>query len=138
MQATNTQTEIKNIEAGVNMRIKNKKQVSQDENGQYLVRFYSDVLGRYCYVNEGSAVSWEIWDEYNQKSKKIFATITSKNSEKYYVDHRFIGDKKPTSNHDIDHFLAMKNGSILATQINSWNCYFRLNNYEYENEILEF
>lgn len=87
-------------------------------HGRYLVRFYSDALGRYCYVNEGSMVSWEVL-AYNRKRRRLHTTINSNNSERYYVDHRFFGDKKPTSNCDIDHFLAMKDGSTLAMQVDS-------------------
>ena len=130
---------MKNIVSGsYNVRAIDKHRKTKDKKGEYFVRYYNSQLGRHHYISDGDAVAWDEYDISTGKTKRIYKTISSKtNSEKYYISHTFRGNKQPTGNGSIDHFLLLDNGDILAT----WGVgygYLKVTEWEYENETFEY
>ena len=128
---------MKSIETYKDLEFTNPKEHSADENGRYLVRFYSHERGRWCYVNAGTEVEWWETTEFappKRKHKK--AIIDETNSEKYYIAER-IEAENPTSNKSISHYLKTTDGRLLATQVCGWDCYFSLYPDELENERID-
>lgn len=123
----------KEIESGYMTTIQNNKPNTEDEKGKYLVRFFNNFLGKYCYVADGTIVSWKEEGAIG-KEKTVFKTVTSKTSEKYYIKYRINRDTAPRGNDDIDHFLELENGQILATQVVG-DFFFHIGKEDFEENI---
>jgi len=130
---------MENIASGsYNVRVIEKHRKSKDKEGEYFVRYYNSQLGRHHYIGDGDVVVWDEFDISTGKVKKIYKTISSKtNSEKYYISHKFLGNRRPTGNGSIDHFLLLKNGDVLATWVVGYG-YLKVTDWEYENEAFEY
>ena len=89
----------------------------------YLVRFYDETSGRYCYVADGSVVSYTGWDAVKFESFTAVAKVSVKNSDKFFVKREILRGSIPQSNRDIDHFVELENGKILATSVAGFEYY---------------
>lgn len=90
---------------------------------KYLVRFYDETLGRYCYVADGSTVSYIGWDAVKFESFSAVAKVSLKNSEKFFVKREILRGSSPQGNGDIDHFIELENGKILAKAVDGYEYY---------------
>lgn len=121
-----------NIKSGYMTSIISWGKKKKDEKGEYLVRFYDDMLGKYTYVTDGTKVCW-LEEGYMGKNRKKYAAITAKNSEKYYIEDKMYRNTSPQGNGDIDHFLELENGYLLATTIAGYG-YYKITQEIYETE----
>ena len=130
---------MENIVSGsYNVRAIDKHRKTKDKKGEYFVRYYNSQLGRHHYISDGDVVAWDEYDINRGRTKRIYKTISSKtNSEKYYISHTFRGNRQPTGNGSIDHFLLLENGDILATWVVGYG-YLKVTEWEYENETFEY
>ena len=102
----------------------------------YLVRFYDETSGRYCYVADGSVVSYTGWDAVKFESFSAVAKVSSENSEKFFVKRKILRSSSPQGNGDIDHFVELKNGKILAMPVGGGG-YYRVPKSSLETESWE-
>ena len=89
----------------------------------YLVRFYDETSGRYCYVADGSVVSYTGWDAVKFESFSAVAKVSSRNSEKFFVKRKILRSSSSQGNGDIDHFIELENGKILARSVDGYEYY---------------
>ena len=89
----------------------------------YLVRFYDETSDRYCYVADGSAVSYTGWDAVKFESFTAIAKVSSKNSDKFFIKQKILRSSSPQGNGDIDHFIELENGKILAKAVDGCEYY---------------
>ena len=99
----------------------------------YLVRFYDETSGRYCYVADGSVVSYTEWDAVKFESFSAVAKVSSRNSEKFFVKREILRSSSPQGNGDIDHFIELENGKILARSVDGYE-YYRVPKSSLESE----
>jgi len=90
---------------------------------KYLVRFYDETSGRYIYVADGSTISYTKWDYAKSKTFTAIAKVTSKNSNKFFIKQEIFRNSTPQNNRDIDHFIELENGKILATSVAGFEYY---------------
>lgn len=120
-----------------NFRIIRMGRKSEDEKGKYFVRFYHPIHGRWCYVNNGDRIAWDVYYDTKREKKTIYKTISEKNSRKYYIKERIGRNTKPISNYDIDHFIELDDGTMIAVSVigEEW---LEISKDEYENESWEY
>lgn len=99
----------------------------------YLVRFYDETSGRYCYVADGSVVSYTGWDAVKFESFTAVSKVSSRNSEKFFVKREILRCSTPQGNGDIDHFVELENGKILAKAVDGCE-YYRVPKSSLETE----
>ena len=102
----------------------------------YLVRFYDETAGKYCYVADGTAVSYTGWDAAKFESFSAVAKVSLKNSEKFFVKRKILRGSSPQGNGDIDHFVELENGKILARAVDGYG-YYRVPKRSFETESWE-
>lgn len=126
---------MQNIKSGEYTQIISGAKNVSGKGKEYLVRFYNGMIGEYVYVTEGTKIYWlEPGNYIGDKNKKIFATITSKNSEKYLVKNKMFRNTSPQGNGDIDHFIELEDGTILATAVAGEGGYYKVSQKAYEEE----
>lgn len=126
---------MKNIKSGEYTQIISGAKNVSGKGKEYLVRFYNGMIDEYMYVTDGTKIYWlEPGDYIGDKDKKMFATITSNNSEKYFVKNKLFRSTSPQGNGSIDHFVELENGKILATTIEGDLGYIEVSKKEYEEE----
>ena len=120
-----------------NFRIIRMGRKSEDKEGKYFVRFYHPIHGRWCYVNNGDRIAWDVYYDTKREEKTIYKTISEKNSRKYYIKERIGRNTKPISNYDIDHFIELDDGTMIAVSVigEEW---LEISEDEYENESWEY
>lgn len=120
-----------------NFRIIRMGKKSEDKKGKYFVRFYHPIHGRWCYVNNGDRIAWDVYYDTKREEKTIYKTISEKNSRKYYIKKRIGRNTKPISNYDIDHFIELDDGTMIAVSVigEEW---LEISEDEYENESWEY
>lgn len=120
-----------------NFRIIRMGRKSEDEKGKYFVRFYHPIHGRWCYVNNRDRIAWDVYYDTKREEKTIYKTISEKNSRKYYIKERIGRNTKPISNYDIDHFIELDDGTMIAVSVigEEW---LEISEDEYENESWEY
>lgn len=120
-----------------NFRIIRMGRKSEDKKGKYFVRFYHPIHGRWCYVNNGDRIAWDVYYDTKREEKTIYKTISEKNSRKYYIKERIGRNTKPISNYDIDHFIKLDDGTMIAVSVigEEW---LEISEDEYENESWEY
>ena len=84
---------------------------------KYLVRFYDETSNRHIYVADGSTVSYTGWDYVKSESFTAITKITPKNSDKFFIKQEILRSSSPQNNRDIDHFIELEDGKILATPV---------------------
>ena len=102
----------------------------------YLVRFYDKTAGKYCYVADGTAVSYTGWDAAKFESFSAVAKVSEKNSKKFFVKRQILRGSSPQGNGDIDHFVELENGKILARAVDGYG-YYRVPKRSFETESWE-
>lgn len=120
-----------------NFRIIRMGRKSEDKKGKYFVKFYHPIHGRWCYVNNGDRIAWDVYYDTKREEKTIYKTISEKNSRKYYIKERIGRNTKPISNYDIDHFIELDDGTMIAVSVigEEW---LEISEDEYENESWEY
>lgn len=91
--------------------------------GGYLVRFYDEIANKYCYVVDGSDVSYAHWDDAKFEPFSGVVKITSENSEKFFIKREILRGSSPQDNGDIDYFIELENGQILAKAVAGYGFY---------------
>ena len=100
-----------------NFRIIRMGRKSEDKKGKYFVRFYHPIHGRWSYVNNGDRIAWDVYYDTKREEKTIYKTISEKNSRKYYIKERIGRNTKSISNYDIDHFIELDDGTMIAVSV---------------------
>ncbi len=120
-----------------NFRIIRMGRKSKDKKGEFFVRFWHPIHGRWCYVNNGDRIAWDVYYDTKREQKTIYKTISEKNSRKYYIKEVIQRDTKPVSNYDIDHFIELDDGTMIAVSVigEEW---LEISKDEYENERWEY
>ena len=120
-----------------NFRIIRKGRKSKDKKGEFFVRFWHPIHGRWCYISNGDIIAWEIYYDTRKEKKAIYKTVSERNSKKYYIKEVIHRNTRPVSNYDIDHFIELDNGTIIAISIigKEW---LEISEKEYKNESWEY
>ena len=120
-----------------NFRIIRMGRKSKDKKGEFFVRFWHPIHGRWCYVNNGDRIAWDIYYDTKREQKTIYKTISEKNSKKYYIKEIIQRNTKPVSNYDIDHFIELDDETIIAVSVKGKE-WLEISEDEYENESWEY
>ncbi|WP_169976277.1 hypothetical protein [Campylobacter sp. RM16191] len=126
---------MQNIKSGYNTKITSGAKNVSGKGKEFLVRFYNDMVGEYVYVSSGTRIIWD--DHQDDRTGKIVykrALINAKNSEKYYVKNKMFRNTSPQGNGDIDHFIELEDGTILATAVAGEGGYYEVSREAYEEE----
>ena len=110
---------------------------SEDKNGKFFVRFWHPIMGRWCYVFNGDVIAWTVYYDTRREEKRIYKTISTKNSDKYYIKNVISRNTQPRSNYDIDHFIELHDGKIIAVSVTGKH-WFGVSKEEYEDEAWEW